>query len=92
MAADLAILAYRQEHGRPPPRLDDLAPDYLTHVPLDPFANEPLRYRLTADSYVLYSVGPNGRDDGGEIVDWLTLLDKQRGDFFLDMPDPDEEP
>jgi hypothetical protein len=31
----------------------------------DPFAGDPMKYRRKAGGYVLYSVGPDGSDDGG---------------------------
>jgi len=36
-------------------------------APIDPFSPgaKPLIYKKTASSYLLYSVGPNGKDDGG---------------------------
>nr|CAA9286545.1 hypothetical protein AVDCRST_MAG63-3995 [uncultured Armatimonadetes bacterium] len=66
----LALRAYRAERGRYPERLAELAPEYLKSVPVDPFALEgPLRYRRTATGYVLYSVGPDGKDDGGKPIE-----------------------
>jgi hypothetical protein len=39
----------------------------LPTVPYDYMSAKPLRYRLQADgSYVLYSVGQDGKDDGGD--------------------------
>ncbi len=62
----IALSVYRHEHNRYPHQLSELVPDYLTRLPLDPFTDEPLRYRLEAENgYVLYSVGENGIDDGG---------------------------
>ncbi len=62
----IALSLYRHEHGRYPRQLSDLVPDYLARLPLDPFTDEPLRYRLdTDDDYLLYSVDKNGIDDGG---------------------------
>jgi hypothetical protein len=42
-----------------------LVPDYLPKVPLDIFNNQPLVYRPEPGGAVVYSVGPNLRDDGG---------------------------
>lgn len=65
----LALYAYKMEHGASPSTLDALVPSYLTHVPDDPFAlNDPLRYRRAGAKYRLYSVGPDGRDDGGRPI------------------------
>ena len=60
-----ALAIYRAEHGQYPDRLDALVPKYAPEVPRDRFAGEPLRYRRTGADYILYSVGENGRDDGG---------------------------
>jgi hypothetical protein len=60
-----ALAAYRGEHKRYPDRLDVLAPRYLAEVPSDLFSGKALIYRLGENGYLLYSVGVNGRDDGG---------------------------
>jgi hypothetical protein len=67
MIAAVAAERYRREHGAWPESLDKLAPGLLTEVPLDPFDGRPLRYRRTADGVVVYSVGENGKDDGGKV-------------------------
>ena len=62
----LALQAYRMNRGSYPASLDSLVPSYLSAVPLDPFtAGNPLRYRKSGFSYLLYSVGPDGVDNGG---------------------------
>jgi len=69
LATELALRAYWLDHGAYPGDLSDLAPDYLSAVPDDPFAGEaPLRYRIDGDRYILYSVGPDGMDDGGTAI------------------------
>ncbi|GMU38141.1 MAG: hypothetical protein KJ057_14000 [Phycisphaerae bacterium] len=68
-AAALAIRMYEVDHGRRPASLDELVPEYLPGVPEDPFADRgaPIRYTPDADPPVLYSVGPDGTDDGGHL-------------------------
>lgn len=64
----LAIRLYKADHqGALPGSLSQLVPAYLSAVPSDPFdpANGPIRYLPKHDPPVLYSVGPNGKDDGG---------------------------
>ena len=69
LAVKLALRAYRVEHGRYPDRLEELAPAYLKKIPDDPCAlRGPLLYRKLGAKYVLYSIGPDGRDDGGLAV------------------------
>ena len=59
------LAAYRAEHGAYPADLAALVPKDIPAVPEDVFATGPLRYRREGEGYVLYSVGPNGVDDGG---------------------------
>ena len=57
---------YRLANGRYPETLAGLDPKFIAKMPADPISGEPLKYRPAADgSYVLYSVGWNGVDDGG---------------------------
>ena len=59
------MAAYRADNNRYPEKLADLAPKYLTAVPDDLFNGEPLIYKPGENGYLFYSVGPNGKDDGG---------------------------
>jgi hypothetical protein len=63
----LALERYRDEKGRWPDRLDELAPAYLKPVPLDPFDGRPLRFKRLPDGVLVYSVGPDEQDDGGAL-------------------------
>ena len=84
LITELALQAYRLEHGQYPERLDSLVPDLINSVPIDPFDGQPLRYRLEEeDEYVLYSVGLDGDDDGGVRVSEQKMI-RAEGDYFLD--------
>jgi hypothetical protein len=65
----LAIRLYEVDHGAPPAKLDLLVPDYLPALPIDPFAPDGhvMRYIATPGAEAVYSVGENGRDDGGSM-------------------------
>ncbi len=83
-----ALAAYQRDHDRYPARLDDLAPKYLATVPGDLFSGKPLIYRPEANSYLLYSVGVNGKDDGGR-----SFGDDPPGDdLVVRMPIPPLKP
>lgn len=56
----VALAAYRAEHGAYPETLDE-----LSDLPTDLYTGEPFRYRRTDEGYLLYSVGPNLKDDNG---------------------------
>jgi hypothetical protein len=63
----LALARYRVRAGHYPETLEVLVPEYLSAVPTDLMSGKPFCYRLNADgTFVLYSVGADGRDDGGD--------------------------
>ncbi len=67
---NLAILAlaserFRLDHGRWPDAPAELVPAYLSSVPYDPYSGGPLNWKRDEHSLIIYSVGLNGKDDGG---------------------------
>jgi hypothetical protein len=64
-----ALARYQRDHGRFPRKLETLAPKYLTKIPSDIFSGKALVYVPSAGGYLLYSVGANGKDDGGRGYD-----------------------
>lgn len=82
LLADIAIRRFRLDHGAYPAGLDQLVPKYLKSLPPDPFSREkPLRYIPASGGCLLYSLGPDLKDDGGKPSphrgDW------QNGDILL---------
>lgn len=63
----LALERYRRQHQHWPATLAELTPGLLTAVPRDPYDGAPLHYRRLADGVVVYSVGADGKDDGGKV-------------------------
>jgi hypothetical protein len=59
----LALRAYQLTHGNLPSDLNALVPEFLDAVPVDDFDGQPLRY--SPDRRIVYSVGQNLKDDGG---------------------------
>ncbi len=69
LAVSLALSVYRQKRGEYPPSLDALRGIIAANLCLDLFAAQgDLRYRRDGAKTVLYSVGPDGRDDGGRPI------------------------
>jgi hypothetical protein len=66
-AAALAAERYRLAEGHWPENLDILVPRYLTAVPTDPFDGQPLRLKRSEDRLVIYSVGVDKKDNGGNL-------------------------
>ena len=64
-----ALERYRLAHGEYPETLDALAPQFIAQLPHDIINGQPLHYRRTDDGqFILYSVGWNEKDDGGQVV------------------------
>ena len=63
--------------------MDELATKYLSHVPQDPFSGQPLIYHAQGTNRLLYSVGPDGVDDGGKPLGRGLA---RKGDLFFDSP------
>jgi hypothetical protein len=66
-AVMLAVERYRRAKDHWPNALVELVPGYLPNVPLDPFNGAPLRYRRLDDGVVIYSIGPDGKDNGAKL-------------------------
>jgi hypothetical protein len=83
-----ALSAYQRDRGAYPKQLAELAPKYLKEIPNDLFSGKPLIYRPEKNGYLLYSVGPNGVDDGGRWTD----DDPSADDPSIRIPQPALKP
>jgi hypothetical protein len=75
-----ALAAYRVDNGSYPAKLAELTPKYVADVPKDVFSDAELHYAREGDGHLLYSVGVNGKDDGGK-----TLDDAKEGEDWDDL-------
>ena len=64
--AGIAVERFRIRNGKLPQSLQELVPEFLPKVPDDPYNGGPLRYVIEEKGYVVYSVGRDGKDDGGK--------------------------
>jgi len=55
----LAATAYKGANSEYPTTLEELVPNYLSKIPLDPFDGEPLKFKLLNGGLDLHSVGPD---------------------------------
>ncbi len=83
-----ALAWYHCDHGSYPKTLDVLAPKYLANVPRDMFSDKPLIYRPSDKGYLLYSVGVNGKDEGGRDY----TFEPRGDDLAIRMPLPEWKP
>jgi hypothetical protein len=80
MYTALRLEQHRKEKGTYPADLKALGSDPLF---ADPFSGNALVYRPSSGSYALYSVGPNGKDDGGTALNEARLSPEKSGDLPL---------
>ncbi len=78
-----ALAEFRAEQETFPETLQELVPNHIDAVPLDPYTGDPLKYKRTDGGFLLYSVGKNSIDDGG-IMDGMANRDDIA---FGDTPD-----
>jgi hypothetical protein len=64
-AAVVAAVRFRKAEGHWPRSLEELVPKWMAEAPIDPFTGKPLVYRVDDEGVVVYSVGVDGKDDGG---------------------------
>jgi hypothetical protein len=92
----IALRRFERRHGKPAASLSALMPEFLPDVPRDPMDGQPLRYQPTdGHSFVLYSVGSDGQDGGGDVRPpnptsksfWWTAAT----DWVWPAPAPDDE-
>jgi hypothetical protein len=85
----VALRRWQLEHTDEAPDLETLVKAAgMTSIPIDPYSGKPLRMGSDVGKQVIYSVGPDGKDDKAE-VEW-NWAQKGLGDFIfrLETPSP----
>ncbi len=65
----LALRRYKDRTGAWPASLAEVEPHVSADTITDPFSGKPFGYRRSGNTFLLYSVGPNGTDEGGKRKD-----------------------
>jgi hypothetical protein len=86
-AVGVACERHRLRTGAWPAALEEIPKDILPSAPNDPFTGRPLAYKRLHDGVVVYSVGPDGKDDGGA-VHADEKAEKRQTDFGIRLWDP----
>lgn len=88
----LALHAYRGKHGSWPSDLCEIVELIGGEAPRDPFGCQ-LRYKEGNGTFLLYSIGQDGKDDGGRQIYWdekpswtTNTGPKVRGDYVFWPP------
>ena|GEM_PF-3578222 len=75
----LAMWRYRLAEGSFPADLGQLVSQYVLKPPTDPFTGQSMKMARTDNGIVVYSVGPDLNDGGGQAFDRKTM----KGDVSL---------
>ena len=85
----LHIEKYRRSNGNVPNSLEDIAGDIDPLVMADPYTGAPMLYKKDETSYIIYSPGPDGIDNGGsintQILQSTGQIEKMPDDIGLEM-------
>ena len=65
----LELRRHKNETGSWPEDLEEIASHVAPEALIDPETGEPFKYRRTNDTFTLYSIGANRRDEGGNAGD-----------------------
>lgn len=85
---ELAQRLWQAEHEGWPESIDELVPDYIAEIPVDPLSLEGERMKSVrkGERLIIYSVGLNQKDeDGAEAEDDSGYRDQFTGDLRLDI-------
>lgn len=64
----VALEYYRMKNKEYPDSLEQLSPGIIKEPILDPITGKPFMYHKTDEAFELYSIGPDLKDDKGELV------------------------
>lgn len=76
----LALVLYQKTHGSYPDRLDNLVPHFIDKIPVDTFSGKSLVYKKSGSGFLLYSLGPNMKNDDGSPLEDTVNMDA-KGDI-----------
>ena len=79
----LALKVYKEKHGIYPETLKSLVPEILTDMPSDPFSGKEFGYKKSVDSFIIYSVGYDLKNDNGTPMKYSKDGKPASGDLVL---------
>jgi hypothetical protein len=81
----IALERFKIKHERYPEKLIELAPEFLQSASLDIVDGAVLRYHLNGDgAFLLYSIGKDGKDDGGKVSGSSGVIETGLNSHWLD--------
>jgi hypothetical protein len=85
----VALRRWQFDHAQPPADLATLTRSAgMETIPTDPYTDQPLLMTTIQGQPVIYSVGPDGKDDRGLQAKWNQKSTTWQGDFAFHLPPP----
>ena len=63
----IAIERHFRKYDHYPAALEALVPEFLAAPPIDPFSGAIFKWKTSSSASMLWSIGPNGQDEGGAV-------------------------
>ncbi|MBN1272282.1 MAG: hypothetical protein JXB26_08430 [Candidatus Aminicenantes bacterium] len=76
----MACKIFKNLNGEYPETLDELSPEILKTIPVDPFTGNPYVYRKENSGFIVYSVGSNQKDEDGRGTLQITQMVMEKDD------------
>lgn len=83
-----SLQTYYLKEGNLPETLEQLVPDYLAKIPLDPYDGQTMRY--SKEKKIVYSVGNDFLDRGGSELPYMFQIDQDADDDHAAEHDAEE--
>ncbi|MHC4872148.1 MAG: hypothetical protein ACYTFY_09915 [Planctomycetota bacterium] len=62
----MAVERYCLKNNTLPEYLEQLIPEFIKEIPIDPFSTKSVKYIIKGENYIIYSVGEDQIDNGGK--------------------------
>lgn len=85
LLAAAAIRVYAAEKGKFADTLNDLVPEYLASVPIDPWSQDELKYVKSEKRLLVYSFGPDRTDNHGTGTGYETSKELEGKDLIFSL-------
>lgn len=82
----MAVTTYHVEVGEYPSKLDELVPDYVSAIPVDPFDGRPVKMKPVDGGVDIYSAGPENPHDREDLKPVHFYVGEKAYDEFTVKP------
>jgi hypothetical protein len=89
--ASLAMHRYFLKHGQWPDSFEQLSPEFVTEFPIDVITGDFIKFKIGDSGPIIYSVGNDRDDDGGQPIYWESPQGAVRTLHFIPGEKPEKD-